>query len=195
MANLDGPFGLVPYKSLHGGPVTPANEYAIASGYSSNIFTGDPVKLVAGGGIEVAAAGDAGITGVFAGVEYTDTDGNVVFKKYWPASTATLNSEDAKASVYDDPDLLYLVQADDDGTALTKADIGQNADLLAGTGSTTFGQSRYELDQSTKGTSAALQVRIMGLHTSPDNAFESTGNTKLIVRINEARNDLNSAGI
>ena len=57
MANLDAPSGARPFRHLSGGMIR-ASEYKIASGTSSNIFTGDFVKLLATGYIDVASAGN-----------------------------------------------------------------------------------------------------------------------------------------
>ena len=45
MANVDAAFGARPVRHLTGGQIR-TNEYKIASGTSSNIFTGDFVKLL-----------------------------------------------------------------------------------------------------------------------------------------------------
>jgi hypothetical protein len=84
MANVDAAFGARPVRHLTGGQIR-ANEYKIASGTSSNIFTGDFVKLLATGYVDVAAAGDR-ILGVFAGCQYTATDGEVKFARYFPTT-------------------------------------------------------------------------------------------------------------
>ena len=81
MANTDSARGFWPVKHLTGGLIR-ANKHTIATGFATNIFKGDVVKLVAAGGIEDADAGDR-VLGIFNGVEYTDASGNVVFKKYW----------------------------------------------------------------------------------------------------------------
>jgi len=85
MANLDAPAGAKPFRHLSGGMIR-ASEYKIASGTSSDIFTGDFVKLLSTGYIDVASAGNR-ILGVFAGVKYTASDGEVVYKKYFPTGT------------------------------------------------------------------------------------------------------------
>lgn len=138
MANPDAPFGFKPYRHQNSGTPVRTNRYFIASEYASNIFSGDLVKQVADGSIELAGEGDV-FVGVFAGVEYTATDGSIVFKRYWPASTAVKSGTNVTALVYDDPDTLFLVQAT--GT-IAVADIGQLADMdNAQAGSTTTGQS------------------------------------------------------
>ena len=135
MANLDAPSGARPFRHLSGGMIR-ASEYKIASGTSSNIFTGDFVKLLATGYIDVASAGNR-ILGVFAGVKYTASDGEVVYKKYFPTGTTTLASADVTAYVYDDPNITYRIQS---AGSADFADIGNLADHVAGSGSTTTGQ-------------------------------------------------------
>ena len=180
MANTDGPFGLRPIRHMFGGVIRP-DEDTIASAYDTSIFTGDLVKRVAGGGIERAGISDANIVGVFAGVHWDATDGEVMFKKYWPADTVTLGSAVAKALVYKDPNILYVVQCN--GT-ITVEDTGQNADTVADhAGSTSTGRSGLEISATTN-TMAALQLRIHGLHEVPDNAWGLNAN--LLVTINES---------
>ena len=106
MANADTPRGFWPIRHLSGGTIR-ANKYTIASAYATNIFPGDVVKLVAGGGIEAAAAGNR-LLGVFQGVKYTAADGSQVYAKYWPASTV---ATDIEATVYDDPNILFGAQS------------------------------------------------------------------------------------
>ena len=44
---VSGPYGLVPVKMVSGTPYAGVTRlYSIASGYASNIFKGDAVKLV-----------------------------------------------------------------------------------------------------------------------------------------------------
>ena len=97
MANTDAAFGAKPVRHLTGGTIR-ANEWKIIGDgtSSSNIFTGDFVKLGATGYIDVAAAGNR-ILGVFAGCSYTNSSGEQVFSKYYPASTTTQNSSDITA--------------------------------------------------------------------------------------------------
>ncbi len=59
---VSGPYGLVPVKMVSGTPYAGVTRlYSIASGYASNIFKGDAVKLVTGGTVEVDTA-DAAMT-------------------------------------------------------------------------------------------------------------------------------------
>ncbi len=177
MANADEPRGAWPIRHLTGGTIR-LMEFEIASGYNTNIFAGDFVKLVGGGDIELASAGNR-LLGVFAGVEWTATDGEKKFSRYWPASTATLGSVNAKAKVYADPNIVFGVQADG---SVVQADIGQLADFIAThSGSTTTGRGAEELNSST-GTGPA-NLQILGKIDDPDNAWGA--NVNLEVRIYE----------
>ena len=78
--------GFKPLRHLSGGEIR-TSEYTIDTTYSTAIYTGDPVKLVADGDIELAAAGNV-ILGVFQGVSYKKSDGEVVFTKHWPGAVS-----------------------------------------------------------------------------------------------------------
>lgn len=181
MANTDAPKGAVPIKHLDGSPWNGAlNEYLIASAYNTTIYTGDFVKMTATGKIELAAAGNT-ILGVFQGVNYRNSSGEVVFSKHWPASTATFNSEDAKALVVDQPDVIFEMQQDSDTDTPSQADIGTNADFIAThTGSTLTGLSKEEVDTSTC-TTATANLRILRFVPKPDNAVGAYAKVEVLI--------------
>ena len=170
MANTDAPRGFWPLRHLSGGTIR-ANAHTIATGYGTNIFRGDVVKLVAGGGIAVAASGDR-FLGVFDGCSYVNASGEQVYSKYWPASTTATS---IVAHVYDDPNIVFGVQS---AGSTVAADVGNIGDHVAGTGSTTTGLSAHELNGST-GTGDA-GFRVLGKIDSPDNAYGT--NVNLIVQ-------------
>jgi len=171
MANTDAPRGFWPLRHHSGGSMARSSPYTIATGYGTNIFRGDVVKLVAGGGIELAAAGNR-FLGIFDGVQYTASDGSMKYAKYWPASTTATN---ITAYVYDDPNLLFGVQS---AGSTVAADVGNLGDHVAGTGSTTTGISAHELNGST-GTGTA-GFRVLGKIEEPNNAYGT--NVNLIVQ-------------
>lgn len=181
MANTDAPKGAVPIKHLDGSPWNGSlNEYLIASAYNTTIFFGDFVKMTATGKIELAAAGNT-ILGVFQGVNYRNSSGEVVFSKYWPASTVTFNSEDAKALVVDQPDVIFEMQQDSDTDTPSQADIGTNADFIAThTGSTLTGLSKEEVDTSTC-TTATANLRILRFVPKPDNAVGAYAKVEVLI--------------
>ena len=187
MANLDAPAGAKPFRHLSGGMIR-ASEYKIASGTSSDIFTGDFVKLLSTGYIDVASAGNR-ILGVFAGVKYTASDGEVVYKKYFPTGTTTLASADVTAYVYDDPNITYRIQS---AGSADFADIGNLADHVAGSGSTTTGQSGHEVSGTTGTGTAGL--RILRLIDDPDNSAGTNGELEVVIYEHELNQHIDADG-
>jgi len=176
MANKDAAFGFKPTRHLTGGQIR-AEEYAIAANYGSDIFTGQVVEAVAGGGIEAAAAGDTQQAGVFGGVFYTDpTTSKPTFKPFYAAST---NASDLKATVYADPYIVYEAQHDGTGTAA----MNNSAFDFAGVGGSTItGQSTSEIGTSTSGTSGGFKQ--IGISKDPENSDTSSANANAYVVFN-----------
>lgn len=174
MANTDAPNGARVVGHMAGGTAHRMTEYLIASGYAENIFDGDFVRLVAGGGIEVAGATER-LLGVFAGCKYTNAAGEQIFSKYWPTGTV---AADAKALVYDDPYMKFAIQTD---AGIDAADVGTLADIVAGAGNTLTGRSGFEINGS--GGTGDAQLRILGKVDTPDNDWGT--NVEVIVQIYE----------
>jgi hypothetical protein len=183
MANVDKAFGLAPYKGLNvASAVQQANKYNIVTtGYGTSIFQGD-LCIFASGFINRAAASSANLVGVFSHCYYVATDGTPTFKNYYPASTTALGSGDIECYVYDDPNQLYVVQADGSSG---QAAIGRNADTDGIGGSTTTGVSTRELDSSTLATTQGLQLKVVGVVQDDVNGDLSSDNANLVVQINE----------
>jgi len=183
MANQNAAFGLRPLGKL-GSNVNSegVTEYKIASGASGNIFSGDPVKMTNAGTILVAAAGDQ-LLGVFRGCKFTNSSGEIIFSAHWPNGTVT---SDAVAFVVDDPNALFEVESAATGSVVQTV-VGNNADIVYASGSTTDGQSGVTISGTTAATSA--QLRIVGISNDPENNTLGTGsqsaNVNLIVKINE----------
>jgi len=180
MANSNAPVGFKPVRYKSGAPYNgAANMYYVPATDSTALYIGDPV-IIAGSadadGIAtatIATAGSAGrVTGVVVGIVPSPT----ITTKYRPASTACY------ILVADDPDLLFECQEDAVGGALAAADVGLNADMVSGSGSTVTGLSAWQLDTSTKATTATLQLRIVGFAQRPNNAIGA--NAKVLVRFN-----------
>ena len=174
MANVDAPNGLTPVRHLTGGVVR-ANEWKIASGLSTAIFTGDCVKLLSTGYIDECDAGDR-ILGVFAGCSYPNSSGEQIFSRQWTASLATLGSADVTAYVYDDPNIVFAVQS---AGSADFADIGNLADIVATAGDTTTGRSNHEVSGTTGTGTAGL--RILGLYNEPKNAYGTNGVLETVI--------------
>jgi len=190
MANVDAPNGAKPVRHLTGGVIRAREWKIIGDGNaSSNIFTGDFVKLQSSGYITVAAAGDR-LLGVFAGCKYTASDGTPKFAKYWPASTATLGSADVTAYVYDDPNIVFAIQGD--GTdAFTQ--VGNLANIAVTAGSTTTGQSKMELDTDNIGTGTA-NLRILGITDDPKNSWGANTEQEVLIHEHELNQHIDADG-
>lgn len=177
MSSTSAPFGLRPAYSPSG--VIRPTAMTITSGYATGILQNQPVKIVADGSIEAAAAGDRFI-GTFMGVEYTATaTGRRTYSNQWTASTT---GTDIVAYVTLDPSIVYEIQSN---AALTLADIGEQFDFSAASGSTTTGLSSQTLNVASTAANAGL--RLIGITPGPDNAY---GDTYVIaqVQISEHQN-------
>jgi hypothetical protein len=186
--------GFTPTRHLAGGVIR-AQELEIATsgttGYNDNIFAGDVVKLNTDGTIESAAGGDTNLIGIFQGCEYVAADGSIEFTENWVASTSVKSGSKIKAYVYVDPNIAYSVVGDD-ATASAQAQIGGNADFVAGTGSTLTGRSGSYLALSGV-TNAAANFRVLGFVNTVGN---TVGNTKTLVEVKFAEHlYLTAAGI
>jgi len=172
MANVNSPYGLIPLRHMSGNAPR-ANKYTITSGLAENIFTGDLCILTADGVITPHTAEETNNIGVFAGVSYTASDGSYVYSQYWPSGTT---ATDIVAYVYDDPYIVYRIQSA--GTP-AQTNIGNCADVVAGAGSTTTGQSGFSLN----GTMAAgtATCKIIGLWEDPSNSFAQYAQLEVII--------------
>ena len=172
MANVNSPFGFVPTRHLSGFAPR-ANKYTIGTGYATTIFNGDMVVLAADGEIEQAAATNTNNLGVFAGVSYTASDGEYVYSKYWPSGTV---ATDIVAYVYDDPYIVYRIQSA--GTP-AQTDVGACADVVASAGSTTTGQSGFNLNGTMSNGTATC--KIIGLWEDPSNSFAQYAQLEVLI--------------
>lgn len=137
------------------------SHYDIQSGYTTNIFTGDPVVMIAGGYIGQAVAGGP-VCGVFKGVEYTATNGRQQWYPYWVANTTVLTNTPApRAYVLDDPYVVFTIQCG--STPAIRASLNKNANFNLGTGNAYNGISGAYLDIGTVGTTATLNCKILGI--------------------------------
>ena len=170
MASSATPMGAEPVGTLSasGSFTGKVRHIKIASGYGTDVFYGDFVKLVAAGTVEKAAvttAAVAGTVGVFCGCSYTDPGtGQPTFSQYWPASTA---ASDAVAYVCDDPKLVMQMQGDG---SIAQTGLGNNVQAISTAGSTSIGRSKNALDASSIATTNTFPLRIVDFVDGPDSA-------------------------
>lgn len=119
------------------------NEYVA----SAACYPGDAVELASG---KVAPTdGTGALCGVAA--SYAAADGDAVM-------------------VWDDPDQLFVVQADETEVD-NQNDIGKQFPVVATAGNATYRVSRQELDSSLGGSDLDLPLLLLGIEKRPDNAL------------------------
>ena len=181
MANVSEKFGLRPYRKLDGTPLVGAqNRYTIASGYATAIYQGDLVEPLTSGNIQKHGANTSdAVVGVFNGCFYTDpTTQKPTFKNFYPGGIA---ASDITAFVIDDPDAVFLIDADE---AFTRADLYRNYSVTNTTGVTATGISKAQLDVSVSGTATTFAIQAIDICQDPDNSDTANANANVLVRIN-----------
>jgi hypothetical protein len=183
---VSGPYGFQPIN-LIGGQVFAGStrNIPIASASGTSIFAGDAVRLNTGGTLSRAATGTTSATdavGVFLGCSYTNPSTNQkIFTQYWPGGTV---AADAVGIVADDPNTLYKVAVLSDSTTvggLTRAAVGQNVAFFLTAGSTTSGDSKEGV-YNTTGSTTTLPFRIVDV--VPETVNASGSFTEVIVKFN-----------
>jgi len=193
---IGAPYGLKPVN-LIGGQVFAGQTrlMEIASGYATNIFYGDLVKRVAAGTIEK----DTGTTaatpcGVFLGVTFTNSStGQTQFQQFYPASQSIKSGTKIFAYVADDPDTLFQVAVVSGTTVISGVGItaiGNNATLVQNAGSTTTGDSKVAILDSTA-TTSTLPIRIIDVVR--DTATAADNFPEVIVKINATMHQYNNS--
>jgi hypothetical protein len=196
MANTFAPFGFSQTGTAPGNaPNAEQATYSILYSDTAKIYTGDPVKLGSGGYIAAWTAGTAvsQMFGIFVGCKYLSTSqGRIVWSPYWPGADVASGAQ-SSIEAYVIPCSpgsapRFVVQTGNSNTtasAVTIADVGQNADVAMGTGSTLTGRSGAYLDMYTAGTTSTLPFRIIGLYQGVGNGSDATSaNNWVIVEAN-----------
>ena len=126
------------------------------------------VVPVSTGNIERHTAGNAAaVVGVFNGVFYNDpTTQKPTYKNYYPGGI-TPTQGDITAFIVDDPDAVFLSDAD---AAFTRADLFKNYSVTNTTGVTQTGISKVQLDVSASGIASTFAVQAIDISQDPDNS-------------------------
>lgn len=200
MANTNVAFGLRPVGvNGQGANTTGVTEYRIASNNTNAIYQGSPVIPLSTGFIDIvgnANGGTVSLLGVFWGCEYvSSTTGKTVWSNYWPGSGAD-STFPVKAYVYDNPNQTYVIAADASLTdaATAQSHVFANANFATATsGSAITGISSGKLAVSTIATTAALQLRIIGIQNDVENQDFAAAGIPVIVRLNNSFNAPNGS--
>lgn len=180
MAATAQTYGMIPVSNSSG--QDRARLFNILPAYTTAIYEGSLVKLVADGGIELGD-GTSDALGVFAGVEYIDPTGKPVVSNTWPGTASCTN---IKAYVYCDLATTYKVGVSANGANFTQAVVGGSVDIASPTtGSTTTGKSTSSVT-ATPGAAVA-QVRVLGFVNNE--AYDATTNPfpELLVQLAQSQ--------
>lgn len=189
MSNTSQPQGLSPTRYLNGAPWTGGgNLYYIASDDSNAYAIGDPLVLSGSGdgngvpGVTLATAGTGNsVLGALVSAGGLTPGG--AYANPTNLNTTVIPATKAQAYyvlVVDDPNVLFVCQEGGGGAALTQADIGSNANLLAAANNGYV--SGWTFNNATLAVTNTLQLKLMGLIRSRDNAFGTYA--KWLVMIN-----------
>lgn len=198
MANVDGAYGFALHEDNSQSNLMTC---VIPSGDNTATFVGDAVKLADLDAIKIdggpyapaviqAAATDP-IYGIVMGFNQVIPSGMDLGRRHRPASTS-MYCYVKPAHPLD----VWRIQADDDTETLAASDIGCNADIVVGSGSTLTGMSAMELDSNTTAATAGLQVRVVGFVDRPSNQV-GVAQQDVLVTINQSQtfNDSGTAGV
>jgi hypothetical protein len=177
MANSNTPFGLSPVEYLSGAKWNgQVRRYYIPSADGNAFAIGDAVvpagSADAKGIMSVTlATPGSGLLGAIVGMGGEKYGGPSVD----PTNLGTTIIPATKTKGYyvlvaDDPNIIFEVQEIGTGTPLAAADVGLNANLVAGTNNGYI--SGWLLTNTTEAATATLDVKLLGLSQRiPDNAF------------------------
>lgn len=160
MANANSPFGFRPMmRTMAGGPGAAAMGAHKLVGDGTALFIGDAVKLAASAVRDTQCITAAGATDLIAGV-------NLI---YGAASTLTDH-----VIVPATADNIFLTQID----TAAQANVSYNAALVAGAGLTGTFISQHSANGVA--TTSTLNLRLVGLFRSPDNAWGAYARVEVI---------------
>lgn len=179
MSAASAPFGFRPAYFPTG--LERAKKYAVASAYGTAMYKGQPVILNTNGTVTVGTAA-ADLLGIAAGFEYVDTSGKPWVSTFWPAGQTALTGTTPVAWVYDDPEIVYEVQADG---SIPQTAVGDQADVSnVGNFNASTLTSTCTLSSTLAGVGVQAQFRIVGFNQNVDNA---PGDAFTIVQVQLAR--------
>ena len=188
---VSAPYGLDPVNRVDFMPYAGATRLLpIASTYNTAIYNGDIVMIKGGNVIKSNVTVDsttdnaANLTyGVFMGVQYVNTQSQLVQAQYYPGNAAATS---AVAYVVDDPMAAFKVAITYSGNAtITTANssiVGTNMSIRQGTGSATSGDSAVSVIAPVIGTGNAAAWPVHVIAVVPETATGTNAYTEVIVK-------------
>lgn len=173
MSTILNPYGIRPAYSPQGMAAARGYPNGIASGYATGIYKYAPVALNSSGNL-VLASSAADFIGVFCGVKWIDTSGVPHVSDQWIAGTTYNNSSGSisagygmEAQVWDDPNMVFVIQADGSIAQSIGGQVNFTAANIAN-GNATVGLSTCTAQASSLTTSGQGQLRIVELSPGPN---------------------------
>ena len=180
---VSAPYGFQAINRVDGTPYAGQTRLIpIASTYSTAIYAGDLVKIVAAGTIEKFTGTTTGSpSGVFVGVQYVNSLDQFTPAQYYPGTSVT----EAFAIVVDDPMAAFKVAVTDVSSVMSsaaQAAVGSNMSVLAGTGDANTGNSGASVLAGSEATTAGLVVRVIDTVDETKTAADTF--VEVVVKIN-----------
>ena len=201
MANVNRPAGFIPREYLNGAPWSgQARLYSIAASYGTALYIGDPV-------ISSGTSDANGVRGIAIGAETGALRGVIVGLGKYPGLLANPSNLDITyrpandpavwyAMVVDDPNVLFEIQEESNGTALAADQVGLNQIGASGSGNGfVSGWQVSSATGATPNTTATLQLRLMGLVQRPGNAFGAYAKWLVQINVHELGHGTGAAGV
>lgn len=201
MANTIGPRGFVPSRYLDGSAWNGAvNLYWIPAADALVYSPGDAVKSLANAdanGIPgvVKAAGTDTVRGVIVGVQMANYNNTSLVGTSLDLTVQNIpaaKGKDYYVLVVDDPAVLFELQ-DDGLAALTATSANKNASFTVANPTAPSQLSQSVLSTASVATTAALNLKIVGLAQKPNNAFGTYANW--LVKFNQHELAGGTAGV
>lgn len=211
MANSNVPSGFTPVGYLNGAQWNGQGRlYSIDAAYATALYIGDPV--ISGGSSDVWGIPNIAIgatTGALRGViislfnsgSTTGSPGGLSVGNISNPNLAYRPAADPNvwyALVADDPNIIFSVQEESNGTQLAAANVGLNTISKSGTGNGFV--SGWLLPSSTgasPATTATLQLRLLGLAQMPGgtNVFGAYAKWLVQINVHELAHGTGAAGV
>jgi hypothetical protein len=162
MANTDRAYGFEPTGIMYGLQPFTVDVYQSDGSSTPNTatFRNDLMEIYTRGNAAPAAAGSVNIVGSAQSV----TPGNISTA----AKALIAASTDSEVLVSFNPNQMYWAQDDGLSDTSAQADLGGNANHIAGSGSTATGISAHEIDIDTQ-TNGAAGIRLLDFVKRDDN--------------------------
>lgn len=201
MPNSNRPSGFSPVQYLNGASWNgQARLYSIDAAYGTALYIGDPV--ISGGSADangvpniVIGATTGALRGVIVGLGISEgliANPSNLNLTYRPASDPAV----WYAMVVDDPNVIFEVQEESNGTQIAATEIGLNTISKSGTGNGyVSGWMIPSVTGATPATTATLQLKLLGLKRVFGNGFGAYAKHLVQINVHELAHGTGATGV